>query len=168
MISDGYAWIITDVLTSLLDSVDTSVIESSIHRANLTGDADQKGDAARDESLASKVEEEIRQEYPDIDIVEFNVFGLWAYDGITSLAKAVEKVVGTAIPKFKKTYNREYLTDLDALGTSELGSLLLHSMQNTALKTGLSGDFRIVDGELQPSPYRIVNIIGKAEKNIGF
>ncbi|KAH0749364.1 hypothetical protein KY290_028596 [Solanum tuberosum] len=166
MMSDGYAWIITDVLTSLLDSVDTSVIESSMQ-----GVLGVKPYVPRTNELINYTKRwrrRFRQEYPDIDIVELNVFGLWAYDGITALAKAVEKVVGTAIPKFKKADNREYLTDLDALGTSELGSLLLHSMQNTALKTGLSGDFRIVDGELQPSPYQIVNIIGKAERNIGF
>ncbi|WMV34951.1 hypothetical protein MTR67_028336 [Solanum verrucosum] len=166
MMSDGYAWIITDVLTSLLDSVDPSVIESSMQ-----GVLGVKPYVPRTNELINYTKRwrgRFRQEYPDMDIVELNVFGLWAYDGITSLAKAVEKVGGTAIPKFKKADNREYLTDLDALGTSELGSLLLHSMQNTALKTGLSGDFRIVDGELQPSPYQIVNIIGKAERSIGF
>ncbi|KAK4719096.1 hypothetical protein R3W88_017434 [Solanum pinnatisectum] len=166
MMSDGYAWIITDVLTSLLDSVDTSVIESSMQ-----GVLGVKPYVPRTNELINYTKRwrrRFRQEYPDMDIVELNVFGLWAYDGITALAKAVEEVGGTAIPKFKKADNREYLTDLDALGTSELGSLLLHSMQNTALKTGLSGVFRIVDGELQPSPYQIVNIIGKAERSIGF
>ncbi|KAH0659061.1 hypothetical protein KY285_027610 [Solanum tuberosum] len=57
-----------------------------------------------------------RQEYPDMDQVELNVFGLWAYDSITLLAEAVEKVGTTAIPKLKKPVTRENLTDLDALG----------------------------------------------------
>ncbi|XP_015168894.1 glutamate receptor 2.2-like [Solanum tuberosum] len=109
-----------------------------------------------------------RQEYPDMDQVELNVFGLWAYDSITLLAEAVEKVGTTAIPKLKKPDTRENLTDLDALRTSEVGSLLIDSMQNTELKPGLSGDFRIIDRELQPYPYQIVNIIGKGEKVVGF
>ncbi|KAJ8560147.1 hypothetical protein K7X08_004205 [Anisodus acutangulus] len=166
MMNNGYAWIITDLLTSLLDSVDHSMVESSMQ-----GVLGIKPYVPRTNELINftkRWRRRFRQEYPDMDPVELKVFGLWAYDGITALAKAVEKVGGTSIPKFKKADTRENLTDLDALGTSELGSLLLDSMQNITLKTGLSGDFRIVDGELQPSPYQIVNIIGKADRSIGF
>ncbi|CAN4100036.1 unnamed protein product [Withania somnifera] len=166
MMSQGYAWIITDVLTSLLDSIDTSVIESSMQ-----GVLGVKSYVPRSNELHSftkRWRKRFRQEYPDMDQVELNVFGLWAYDSITSLAEAVEEVGTTAIPQSKKPDTRENLTDLDALGTSEVGRLLLDSMKNTALKTGLSGEFRIIDGELQPSPYEIVNIIGKGERNIGF
>ncbi|PHT45805.1 Glutamate receptor 2.5 [Capsicum baccatum] len=41
-------------------------------------------------------------------------------------------------------------------------------MRNTTLKRGLSGEFHIIDGELQPSPYEIVNIIGKGQRSVGF
>ncbi|KAF3664565.1 putative glutamate receptor 2.8-like [Capsicum annuum] len=41
-------------------------------------------------------------------------------------------------------------------------------MQNTTQKRGLSGEFHIIDGELQPSPYEIVNIIGKGQRSVGF
>ncbi|KAL3366330.1 hypothetical protein AABB24_011151, partial [Solanum stoloniferum] len=166
MMNSGYAWIITDVLTSLLDLVDTSVIESSMQ-----GVLGVKSYVPRSNELdmfTRRWRKRFRQEYPDMDQVELNVFGLWAYDSITLLAEAVEKVGTTAIPKLKKPDTRENLTDLDALGTSEVGSLLIDSMQNTELKSGLSGDFRIVDRELQPSPYQIVNIIGKGEKVVGF
>ncbi|MCD7470995.1 hypothetical protein HAX54_011252 [Datura stramonium] len=166
MMSSGYAWIITDVLTSLLDSIDPSVIESSMQ-----GVLGVKPYVPRSNELhnfTKRWRKRFRQEYPDMDPVELNVFGLWAYDSTTTLAKAVAEVGTTAISKFKKPDTRENLTDLDALGTSELGSLLLDYMQNTTLKTGLSGEFRIIDGELQPSPYEIVNIIGKGERGIGF
>ncbi|KAK4719098.1 hypothetical protein R3W88_017436 [Solanum pinnatisectum] len=166
MMNSGYAWIITDVLTSLLDLVDTSVIESSMQ-----GVLGVKSYVPRSNELdmfTKRWRKRFREEYPDMDQVELNVFGLWAYDSITLLAQAVEKVGTTAIPKLKKPDTRENLTDLDALGTSEVGSLLIDSMQNTELKPGLSGDFRIVDRELQPSPYQIVNIIGKGEKIVGF
>ncbi|XP_055829320.1 glutamate receptor 2.8-like isoform X2 [Solanum dulcamara] len=166
MMSSGYAWIITDVLTSLLDSVDHSVIESSMQ-----GVLGIKPYIPRSNELnnyTKRWKKRFRQEYPDTDPVELNVYGLWAYDSITALTKAIAKVGTTIIPKFKKADTKENLTDLDALGTSELGSLLLDSMQNTTLKTGLSGEFRIIDGELQPSPYEIVNIIGKGERSVGF
>ncbi|KAH0749367.1 hypothetical protein KY290_028599 [Solanum tuberosum] len=166
MMNSGYAWIITDVLTSLLDLVDTSVIESSMQ-----GVLGVKSYVPRSNELdmfTKRWRKRFRQEYPDMDQVELNVFGLWAYDSITLLAEAVEKVGTTGIPKLKKPDTRENLTDLDALRTSEVGSLLIDSMQNTELKPGLSGDFRIIDRELQPYPYQIVNIIGKGEKVVGF
>ncbi|CAN4098067.1 unnamed protein product [Withania somnifera] len=166
MMSQGYAWIITDMLTSLLDSIDTLVIDSSMQ--GVLGVKPYVPQSNELHSFTKRWRKTFRQEYPDMDQAELNVFGLWAYDSITSLAEAVEKVGTTATPKSKKPDTRENLTDLDALGTSEVGSLLLDSMQNTALKTGLSGEFRIIAGELQPFPYEIVNIIGKGERSVGF
>ncbi|KAH0750941.1 hypothetical protein KY290_030173 [Solanum tuberosum] len=166
MMSSGYAWIITDGLMSLLDSVDPSVIESSMQ--GVLGIKPYVPSTTELKIFTKRWRKRFHQEYPDIDGVELNVFGLWAYDSITSLAEAVAKVGITAIPKFKNADTRKNLTDIDALGTSELGSLLIHSMQNIALKAGLSGDFRIADGELQPSPYQIVNIIGTGQRSVGF
>ncbi|KAG5601874.1 hypothetical protein H5410_033244 [Solanum commersonii] len=166
MMRSGYAWIITDVLTSFLDSVDHSVIESSMQ--GVLGIKPYVPRSNELDMFTKRWRKRFSQEYPDMDPVELNVFGLWAYDGITALTKAVEKVGGTAIPKFKKADTRKNLTDLDTLGTSELGSLLIHSMQNTTLKTGLSGDFCLANGELHPSPYQIVNIIGTGQRSVGF
>nr|GMC77373.1 glutamate receptor 2.8-like [Ipomoea batatas]GMC78021.1 glutamate receptor 2.8-like [Ipomoea batatas] len=106
-----------------------------------------------------------RQQNSDMDGVELNVFGLWAYDSVTALATALEKV-GTSSLKFNRTISSENSTDLDAIGTSEFGPLLLESIRNMKLR-GLSGDFHIVEGELQPSAFQIVNVIGR-EKGIGF
>ncbi|KAM3375173.1 glutamate receptor 2.8 [Capsicum galapagoense] len=166
MMSRGYAWIITDVLTSLLDSIDPLVIESSMQGVLGVKPYVPRSNGLR--SFTKRWRKRFRQEYPDTDQVELNVFGLWAYDSITALTEAVEEVGTTAIPKSKEPDTRENLTDLDALETSEVGSLLLESMKNTELKTGLSGEFHIIDGELQPYPYEIVNIIGKGERRVGF
>ncbi|OIT19159.1 PREDICTED: glutamate receptor 2.9-like [Nicotiana attenuata] len=166
MMNNGYAWIITDVVTSVLDSVDPSVIESSMQ--GVLGVKPYFPRSHELNNFTKRWRERFRQEYPNMDQVELNVYGLWAYDSITVLAKAVQNVGATAIPEVKKPDAKENLSDLDALGTSELGSLLIDTLQNTSLKRGLSGDFRIIDGELQPSPYQIVNIIGKGERSIGF
>ncbi|KAM3308293.1 glutamate receptor 2.9 [Capsicum chacoense] len=166
MMSSGYAWIITDVLTGLLDLVDPTVIESSMQ-----GVLGIKAYVPRSNELinfTTRWKKRFRQEHPDMDPVELNIFGLWAYDSVTALAKAAAKMGNTAIPKFKKPETRENLTDLDALGTSEMGSLLLDSMQNTALKTAVSGEFRLINGELHPSPYQIVNIVGTGQRSVGF
>ncbi|KAG5601884.1 hypothetical protein H5410_033254 [Solanum commersonii] len=166
MMSSGYAWIMTDVLTSLLDLVDHSVIESSMQ--GVLGIKPYIPRSNQLNNYTKRWRKRFRQEYPDMDQIELNTFGLWAYDGITLSAEAVGKLGTTAIPKLKKLDTRENLTDLDALGTSEVGSQLIDSMRNTVLKQGLSGDYRIINRELQPFPYQIVNIIGKGEKSIGF
>nr|GLL23297.1 glutamate receptor 2.8-like isoform X5 [Ipomoea trifida] len=163
MMSSGYVWIITDAFTSTLVSKDSSVLDSlqgvigvkpyvpnSVELKNFTGRWKSKA---------------FRQQNPDMDGVEHNVFGLWAYDSVIALATALEKV-GTSGLQFNRTISRENSTDLDAIGTSEFGPLLLESIRNIKLK-GLSGDFHIVEGELQPSAFQIVNVIGK-EKGIGF
>ncbi|XP_031106430.1 glutamate receptor 2.8-like isoform X2 [Ipomoea triloba] len=163
MMSSGYVWIITDAFTSLLVSMDPSVLDS------LQGVIGVKPYVPSSPELDSFTRrwksKTFRQQHPDMDGVELNVFGLWAYDSVTALATALEKV-GTSGLKFNRTINRESSTDLGAIGTSEFGPLLLESIRNIKIR-GLSGDFHIVDGELQPSAFQIVNVIGR-EKGIGF
>ncbi|XP_019193278.1 PREDICTED: glutamate receptor 2.1-like isoform X4 [Ipomoea nil] len=163
MMSSGYVWIITDAFTSLLVSMDPSVLDSLQGvigvKPYVPSSVELKNFTRRWKS------KKFRQQNPDMNGVELNVLGLWAYDSVIALATALEEV-GTSGSKFNRTINREISTDLDAIGTSEFGPLLLESIRNIKLK-GLSGDFHIVDGELQPSAFQIVNVIGR-EKGIGF
>nr|GLL23300.1 glutamate receptor 2.1-like isoform X3 [Ipomoea trifida] len=163
MMSSGYVWIITDTFTSLLVSMDPSVFGS------LQGVIGVKPYVPSSPELDSFTRrwksKTFRQQHPDMDGVELNVLGLWAYDSVTALATALEKVSTSGL-KFNRRINREDSTDLDAIGTSEFGPLLLESIQNIKLR-GLSGDFHLVDGELQPSAFQIVNVEGR-EKGIGF
>ncbi|KAG6393804.1 hypothetical protein SASPL_144377 [Salvia splendens] len=46
-------------------------------------------------------------------------------------------------------------------------SSLARVLRNFASK-GLSGDFSITNGELQPSAFEVVNVIGKVDNNVGF
>lgn len=59
------------------------------------------------------------------------------------------------------------MTDLEAIGTSNAGPSLVRLLRNITLK-GLSGDFSIYNGQLLPSVYEIVNVIGKREMTVGF
>lgn len=106
------------------------------------------------------------QENPDIDRFELNVLGLWAYDSATMLAMAVDRS-SISRSKFKKPVTTSNLADLAAMGSSEMGPRLLQSIKNTRFQ-GLSDEFHLVDGQLQPSAFQIVNVIGKGEREIGF
>ncbi|KAG5538081.1 hypothetical protein RHGRI_025239 [Rhododendron griersonianum] len=163
MMNKGYVWIITDGLTSLLDYMDTTVIDSM---QGVIGVKPYVPKSSKLENFKVRWRKRFRQENPDVDIFEMNVFGLWAYDSATALAKAVESS-GIGVSKFKKPVAKENLIDLAVIGISEMGPRLLQSLQNIKFN-GLSGKFHLRNGQLQPSSFQIVNVIGKGEREIGF
>ncbi|GMQ07870.1 hypothetical protein CsSME_00051874 [Camellia sinensis var. sinensis] len=164
MMSKGYAWIITDGLTSLLDSMDRAVIDSMQGVLGLKPYVPQSSEL---DNFTKRWRKKFLQENPEMDWFELNVFVLWAYDSVKALAMAVEKAGIAQSRRFKKPVNTESLTDLAAIGTSEMGPRLLQSIRNIRFK-GLSGDFNLVDGQLQSSAFQIVNVIGKEGRVIGF
>ncbi|KAL2534714.1 Glutamate receptor 2.7 [Abeliophyllum distichum] len=163
MMTKGYTWIIADVRTSLLDSVDSIVIDAMQGVIGLKAHIPKSNEL---ENFTRRWRKKFREENPDTDRLDLNVYGLWAYDTVTALATAMEKV-GTVVPLFKKPVTRENSTDVDAIGTSNMGPSLVESVRNIRFK-GLSGDFHITDGQLQPSAYEIVNVIGKGDRRIGY
>ncbi|RAL45831.1 hypothetical protein DM860_018166 [Cuscuta australis] len=160
MMSEGYVWMITDTFTSHLRSMDPSEID------DIQGVIGVKPYVQRVKNFTNKYTRKFYEENPETDRVEgLDVFGLWAYDSTTALATAIE-TVDTSHQGFKPAVSGESLSDLDAIGTSQLGPSLLKSIRNIKLN-GLSGQFHIVNGELQPSVFQIVNVLG-GEKGVGF
>ncbi|XP_076930503.1 glutamate receptor 2.7-like [Bidens hawaiensis] len=168
MMEEGYVWITTEVITSRLHDLDRLAIES------MQGVIGVKSYIPRSKELIgfeNRWKREFRKQYPEDDPTELDMFGIWSYDAVFALARAVEEVRNEVNTTFKqvKRDSRELISDLDAIGASKMGPSLIRLIRNTPFKLkGLSGDFHIVDGQLQPSVYEIVNIIGKAEKSIGF
>ncbi|KAJ4952014.1 hypothetical protein NE237_028846 [Protea cynaroides] len=147
MMSKGYAWIITDGLTGLLDSMDQLVIDS------MQGVLGVKPYVPRSKELnnfTTRWKMKIRQENLNIDRMDLSIFGLWAYDSVWALAMAAERV---------------HVFQLES--QKLMGSELLKALMNVRFE-GLSGKFRIVDGQLLSSAFQIVNVIGKGERHIGF
>ncbi|VFQ65545.1 unnamed protein product [Cuscuta campestris] len=164
MLSSGYVWIITDEFATLSVSMNPSVLDS------LRGVIGVKPYVPSSVELKNFTKrwksKEFRKENPDMDGVELNVFGLWAYDSAMALATALEQV-GNSSLQFNRTFNQKNLTDLEALGTSQMGPAILESVRNIKFR-GVSGYFHIVDGEMQPSAFEIVNVVGGGVKGIGF
>ncbi|XP_071686046.1 glutamate receptor 2.7-like [Rutidosis leptorrhynchoides] len=164
MMEKGYVWIMTEVLTSRLHSMDHTSIDS------MQGVLGVKSYISRSTQLVNfekRWKRESDRRYPDDDVAELDMFGIWSYDTLFALAMAFEKA-GVEINKnttFKR--QRQPTTDLDAIGTSEMGPRLITWLRNSSFK-GLSGDFEIVDGQLKSSVYQIVNIIGRGDNPIGF
>ncbi|KAL6561291.1 hypothetical protein OROMI_016892 [Orobanche minor] len=163
MMEKGYAWIIADALTSLLDSVDPGMIEA------MQGVVGVKAYFPRSSEVGSftrRWKQRFYKENTEMERTELNVFGLWAYDSIAALAEAVEHV-GVISPKFKKMAATRNLTDLEAIGTLDTGPSLIRFLRNFTSK-GLNGDFKISNSELQPSVYEIMNVLGNGVNRVGF
>ncbi|KAG6392083.1 hypothetical protein SASPL_146291 [Salvia splendens] len=134
MMSEGYAWLVSDPLTSFLTSVDSVSIEA------MQGVLGVKAYVPRSEEFR-RFSKRFHEENPDMDRTELNVFGLWAYDSMKVLSEAIERVKGN--------------------------SSLARVLRNFASE-GLSGDFNITNGQLQPSAFEVVNVIGKVDNTVGF
>ncbi|MCD7446414.1 hypothetical protein HAX54_006023 [Datura stramonium] len=163
MMGEGFVWIITDAMANQLSSMDSSAIESM---EGVIGVKPYVPRNKRVENFTARWKMKFRQENPTILKEELDVYGLWAYDSATALAMAVEKssIIGASFQKPNISGNA---TDLEALGVSKDGPKLLQAILNTTFK-GLSGDFQIVDGQLQSPAYQIINVIGNGAKEIGF
>ncbi|GJY77745.1 glutamate receptor 2.8-like protein [Tanacetum coccineum] len=161
MMEEGYAWIITEVLTCRLHSLDPSDIDS------MQGVLGVKSRIPRTKELIEFEKRWKRNQNPEGEMTELDMFGYWWYDTVSALAIALEKVPSDTIINTTFKRKQSSTTDLEAIGTSEMGPRLLPLIRNTK-HSGLSGNFHLIDGQLQPSVYEVVNIIGKGEKHIGY
>lgn len=63
--------------------------------------------------------------------------------------------------------NSSSSNDLSMLGVSQDGPGLIDSIGTTKFQ-GISGEFALVDGQLQASVFEIFNVIGNSYQNAGF
>ncbi|KAI3492331.1 hypothetical protein L1887_43261 [Cichorium endivia] len=162
MMAQEYAWIITDVLTGLLHQLDPQAIDSM---QGVLGVKPYIPPSNQLTSFERRWRRKFHKEYPDIDKVEPDMFGIWSYDFVIGLAIALKSVENELTTTFKRPGKAS--TDLAAIGTSEMGPIFLPMIRDIRRK-GVSGDFQVVNGQLQTSVYQIVNVIGKEGKPIGF
>jgi hypothetical protein len=70
-------------------------------------------------------------------------------------------------PAFQTPKRSTRLTDLDRVGVSATGTTLLKAVLATSFD-GISGKFKLVDGQRQMPGYEVLNIIGKGARTVGF
>jgi ionotropic glutamate receptor len=158
MMSEGYAWIITQGLSSLLDPIDSKVMDSM-----------QGVLGIRPYLPISKNVEDFERRWTKsfTSSGKANLFGFRAYDTIWALAMAVEKANIKQNSSFLKQNVSESKVDLATIGVSEMGPRLLNTIRSTEFK-GLGGYFRLVKGQLEASAFEIFNVRGKTEMIIGY
>ncbi|KAK6149978.1 hypothetical protein DH2020_017503 [Rehmannia glutinosa] len=139
LVQKDSAWIISDPLAGLLDSVNTSVISSMEGALGVTTYFSESGRSFRE--FKQKFQQIFRSDYPNEDNSEPSVYALRAYDSVTAIRKAIKK--------------------------SNSSTMFLETFLSTNF-TGLSGLVSFRGGELmQPSVLNIVNVVGKRYKEVG-
>ncbi|KAK1358600.1 Glutamate receptor 1.3 [Heracleum sosnowskyi] len=97
---------------------------------------------------------------------ELSAYGVWAYDAIWALARAVEGV-NTQIDS-KSTDESSSESKSANAGVSHIRKKLLNKLVKTRLK-GLSGDFQIVNMTVPLlKAFEIENVIREGERRVGF
>ncbi|KAF8406315.1 hypothetical protein HHK36_008401 [Tetracentron sinense] len=145
MMRKGYIWISTDGITSLLNSVNSSVISSmqgvlgfKTYFLDTASTYNEFEVRFRRKFRSEYLEEEERNPDPSI-------FALRAYDATWATAKAMER-----------------------LGEKSNSTTLLETILSSGFK-GLSGGIHFKHGELSYAPtFRVVNVVGKSYRELGF
>jgi len=164
MMSQGYVWIMTDGLTSIVDSLDSSVINSM---QGILGMKIYVPESKELNNFIPRWRRRYLQENPYDQPVEPSIFGLWAYDTIWALAMAAEKVGSGAVNRLRMSRTISNSTSLEMLRVSANGPKLLETIL-TSNFIGLSGKFHLINGQLQSSIFQIINVIGRGGRGIGF
>ncbi|CAA2981984.1 glutamate receptor -like [Olea europaea subsp. europaea] len=163
MMTEGYVWIITDYLSNFLNSMDF------VARDSMEGVLGIRPYVSRSEKLDrfhERWQRNMVTKKSAGSIRDFNVYGLWVYDTVCSLAIAAEKIgpVNSSLLYVSTSKNG---IDNTNLKISAFGPKLLTELSNTKFR-GLSGDFQLINGQLKPPAFEIFNVIGTGEKTVGF
>ncbi|PRQ37558.1 putative periplasmic binding protein-like I [Rosa chinensis] len=142
MMTEGYGWIVTEGLSTLLDPVGSRTMDSMQGVVGVRPYI----------PMSKELEDLVLRMKRSSKITGVNLFGLWAYDTVWALAMAVEKV-GIASR-----------VDPASLGT---GQNLLEAILDLKFEN-LSGNFRLVKGQLEASTFEVFNVIGGKERIIGY
>ncbi|KAI4379251.1 hypothetical protein MLD38_005573 [Melastoma candidum] len=163
MMSKGYAWIVTDGIASTFSDMDPRVVNS------MQGVLGVKSYLPPSEELtqfASRFEERFQQGNSTFQGFQLNDYGVWAYDTISTLAMAIERV-GDGDLWFKRPAVPGNSSDIESVGVFEQGPEILQFILRTNF-AGLSGQVNLETGELPMSPFQIVNMVGNDTEVIGF
>ncbi|KAK8697279.1 hypothetical protein V6N13_113431 [Hibiscus sabdariffa] len=165
MMTEGYVWIMTESMTTLWRSIDSSAINSF---QGVLGVRSYVPNSKLLENFAVRWKRKFQRANPNTTNTEMNMFGLWAYDATFALAMAVEKATTANLGFSKPNISGNGVsTDLQTLGVSRNGPRLIQELSNIKFR-GLSGDFHFVNGQLEVSVVEIVNINGNGERRVGF
>ncbi|XP_026420496.1 glutamate receptor 2.7-like [Papaver somniferum] len=162
MMSEGYAWIITDGLSNILGSFNSSVIDSM---QGVLGVRPYIPRSIEFGEFQARWKKKFAQYNPHMENVELNIFGLRAYDTIRALANVLERLEITNSSSLLEPQT-VFPAALTTSSVPQIGPMLLQLLRETNFN-GLSGDFNLINRELQSNAFQILNVIGNGGREIG-
>ncbi|XP_026420497.1 glutamate receptor 2.7-like [Papaver somniferum] len=162
MMSEGYAWIITDGLSNILGSFNSSVIDSM---QGVLGVRPYIPRSIEFGEFQARWKKKFAQYNPHTENVELNIFGLRAYDTIWALANVLERLEITNSSSLLEPQT-VFPAALTTSSVPQIGPMLLQLLRETNFN-GLSGDFNLINRELQSNAFQILNVIGNGGREIG-
>ncbi|KAK9080205.1 hypothetical protein SSX86_001880 [Deinandra increscens subsp. villosa] len=146
MMEKGYVWIISDDISSILDSVDQSVILSMQGVVGFkTNFADTSEHFA---NFKLQFRKRFRKVYPNEEYLNPSIYALRAYDATSVAIKAIQVSKGSI--------------------NSSSSTSLLHKITESKFK-GVNGHISFKDGKLAQLPtFCIINVIGRSYREIEY
>ena len=163
MVANDYVWILTDGITNMMDSMELSTLESM---QGVLGIRPYVPKSDKLEKFTREWRKKYLQSNPEEVVIDPSIYGLRAYDTVWALAMATETLNLTKIG-FQKPEIGSNANDLGILNESLLGPDFLKSINDVKFE-GLAGDFLLMNGELQSSVFEIINVNGKAAREVGY
>ncbi|KAL4366524.1 hypothetical protein GQ457_05G004240 [Hibiscus cannabinus] len=161
MVSQGYAWITTDMITNFINSMDPSVIESM---QGVVGFKPHIPASKELNNFAIRWRSKNLNEDQSLQEMELNVYGIWTYDMVQALAIAAESAMAQHpdILRQETRLNMNFTT----IRSSQSGLVFVEEILQSRFK-GLSRGFQLTRGRLIPKEFEIVNVY-RGERIIGY
>ncbi|KAE8701373.1 hypothetical protein F3Y22_tig00110548pilonHSYRG00874 [Hibiscus syriacus] len=161
MISQGYAWITTDVITNFINSMDPSVIESM---QGVVGFKPHIPASKEVRKFAIRWKSKNLNEDQNLQEMELNVYGIWSYEMVQALAAAAERVM-TRHPDY---VHQETIVNMNftTIRCSKSGMVFIDEILRSRFN-GVNRGIQLTSGRLIPKEFEIVNVF-KGERTIGY
>ncbi|XP_051134679.1 glutamate receptor 1.3-like [Andrographis paniculata] len=164
MMNEGSAWILTSKAMNFWEPQDSSFCESML---GVVGFRTYVPESIKLQNLTSRWRMDFQQIIEsNLTIRELNIVGLWAYDAAWALAEAVENAVPQTSEHHVNVSTTKQL-DFSRIRVSNSGRSILSAIMSRKF-TGLAGEFRLKYQKLVQDKYEILNVLCKAERQVGF
>ncbi|KAL6314717.1 hypothetical protein AAG906_027064 [Vitis piasezkii] len=142
MMKEGYIWIITDTISSLVHSIKASTISSSMD--GIVGVKSYFNETTPQFKIfRGKFRRKFISEHPDEEKNEPGIYAAKAYDATWAAALAMKGGRGTGQQLLEKISNGQF--------------------------DGLTGKIQFTDQKLAPAHiFQIINVVGKSDRELGF
>nr|CAB3457111.1 unnamed protein product [Digitaria exilis] len=108
MMSEMYAWILTDGIANIASSLSPPILEAMNGALGVKFYVPKSKEV---DNFTARWNRRFKQDNPNVAPSQLSIFGLWGYDTIWALAQAAEKIYDAAIGDITIRYNRTSYAD---------------------------------------------------------